>query len=585
MATWTTKLTSDIVATSHINDLQTLKLDIDSDFILNTPLTGIAVRTDVVDISGVMNNPHSGVYISADFQTITNADRCSALQVYAKISGTSWSNVTEGILVTAEVASTNLTGIQSLYGIRVSTVNSGAGALAHMMAFKANPPFNSGGGTISKCWGFYIADQTLAGVESSAIHIAGAGIENAITFSGNNSDGKNAYLYSSGVGHFDFNVAYTGFTGEVTVDGALNAAGPYLLVAGQISHESWIETLDKVGTGWVTWATRNLAGAEVRMSLLNVDFSDDVEFSQDITVRGVLNASGSALMVAGGLDHKSNIEVLDKAGTGWVIWVTRNVTGAEAIVNLWNLGTINPITRTAPTSTPVDGFAMYSADPAGATGTEVVTDGGMETWASATDLTNWTEIVAGTSTVNRETTEKHAGAYACRLDIDAGNSNAAIYQEVALTASGLYKLSVWYKTAASKPLRFQLYDTTGTVFVTSTGAWAGNTWITPPASATWTEHVLYFAGHPSYTNYYLMIGRDAVDSSSSSIYIDSVSIKNKGGAGPEFRTEAGNVIKLFKVIDPRADDAINTVAWDATTAGVLAAMRDAMLALGVLHES
>jgi hypothetical protein len=39
------------------------------------------------------------------------------------------------------------------------------------------------------------------------------------------------------------------------------------------------------------------------------------------------------------------------------------------------------------------------------------------------------------------------------------------------------------------------------------------------------------------------------------------------------------------VVDARADDTINAAAWDATTAGVLDAVRDALIAHGLLAAS
>ena len=63
-------------------------------------------------------------------------------------------------------------------------------------------------------------------------------------------------------------------------------------------------------------------------------------------------------------------------------------------------------------------------------GGELVTDGGMENWASATDLTSWTESPAGASTVNREGTIKNSGSFSVRLDISAGNESAAVSQTV-----------------------------------------------------------------------------------------------------------------------------------------------------------
>jgi hypothetical protein len=61
-------------------------------------------------------------------------------------------------------------------------------------------------------------------------------------------------------------------------------------------------------------------------------------------------------------------------------------------------------------------------------GAELITDGGFEVWASSTNLTNWTETLAGTSTVNQDNTQQRSGTYCARADIDASNSNAIVSQ-------------------------------------------------------------------------------------------------------------------------------------------------------------
>jgi hypothetical protein len=66
--------------------------------------------------------------------------------------------------------------------------------------------------------------------------------------------------------------------------------------------------------------------------------------------------------------------------------------------------------------------------PVQSAGEDVLTDGGLEAWTSPTDLTSWNETVAGTSTVNQESTVIHAGTYAARFDVDASNSIALIQQ-------------------------------------------------------------------------------------------------------------------------------------------------------------
>lgn len=56
------------------------------------------------------------------------------------------------------------------------------------------------------------------------------------------------------------------------------------------------------------------------------------------------------------------------------------------------------------------------------TGSNLITNGNLETWSSPTNAGTWTELLAGTSTVNREGTVVQAGTFSCRFDVDASNN-------------------------------------------------------------------------------------------------------------------------------------------------------------------
>lgn len=56
------------------------------------------------------------------------------------------------------------------------------------------------------------------------------------------------------------------------------------------------------------------------------------------------------------------------------------------------------------------------------TGSNLITNGNFETWSSPTNAGSWTELLAGTSTVNRESSVVQAGVYSCRFDVDASNN-------------------------------------------------------------------------------------------------------------------------------------------------------------------
>lgn len=83
-------------------------------------------------------------------------------------------------------------------------------------------------------------------------------------------------------------------------------------------------------------------------------------------------------------------------------------------------------------------------------GPTLLTDGALENWASATNLTSWTESVAGTSTVNREDSDVHGGAHAARFDVDGSSSAASIQQSIENLILGAYlRAHVWAKRSAS----------------------------------------------------------------------------------------------------------------------------------------
>jgi hypothetical protein len=104
---------------------------------------------------------------------------------------------------------------------------------------------------------------------------------------------------------------------------------------------------------------------------------------------------------------------------------------------------------------------------------EKFTDGGLETWTSATDLTNWTEEVNGTSTVNREGTVKHGGNFAARMDIDALSSVASIKQSVA-SSVGDWVLIDWWGYASAAGVKPYVFNNTGIAGATRN---PGSNWV------------------------------------------------------------------------------------------------------------
>jgi hypothetical protein len=93
------------------------------------------------------------------------------------------------------------------------------------------------------------------------------------------------------------------------------------------------------------------------------------------------------------------------------------------------------------------------AAPVPTLGAEVLTNGDMETWASATDAGTWLETLVAATTINRDT-DVHGGTYALRIDVDGSSSQSYLRQNSVATAGGWYQLTAWIKASASGKIAF-----------------------------------------------------------------------------------------------------------------------------------
>lgn len=169
-----------------------------------------------------------------------------------------------------------------------------------------------------------------------------------------------------------------------------------------------------------------------------------------------------------------------------------------------------------------DGIPTFKAKPSYS---DALTDGGLNIWTTATNLTYWTEYKEGTSTINREATEKVEGDYSCRFDVDASNSQVQIYQmNISLTPLKRRKVIIWYKNSvAGKTFQFYIRNIGNNVYLKEDGTWnVGSYYITLPNSIVWTAYELPFYVHPDYSSY-LMLLREKL-AASSSFYFDKLSI-------------------------------------------------------------
>ena len=205
---------------------------------------------------------------------------------------------------------------------------------------------------------------------------------------------------------------------------------------------------------------------------------------------------------------------------------------------------------------------------------QALTDGGLELWDDAEDLTNWTEQDSGGIGVGifREAGIVHGGTFAARMHTTAGGDYAAFLQDYTLTPGNACTISLWYlrAAAAGTVLRLYITDFPINVYLNSAGTWqAGATFITLPASAVWIEYELAFTAHASYSNYRIRFYKSHSAGGASSFYVDDVSlietIELNVGAGAGL-VEAQNFLESANVSLGGAAMTPNPVegTWGAT---------------------
>jgi len=83
-------------------------------------------------------------------------------------------------------------------------------------------------------------------------------------------------------------------------------------------------------------------------------------------------------------------------------------------------------------------------------GSDVLTDGGLETWASSTALTNWDTIIfANNPTLEQESTIIHSGTYAGKFTNDGGIPPVIEQLNTGLTVGATYNVQYWARYATA----------------------------------------------------------------------------------------------------------------------------------------
>jgi len=160
---------------------------------------------------------------------------------------------------------------------------------------------------------------------------------------------------------------------------------------------------------------------------------------------------------------------------------------------------------------------------------EQLTDGALENWNSATDLTSWTEEKYGTSTIEREATIVKAGTYSVKIVTDASGNHAGIYQVgVMLEAGKRYRYGGWYRTSAGKTAKIWVYggpsfqiSLIGTVAEPRWQAGSGGN-LDLPEAADWTYFFVDFDAPLTYAEYLFSVSGDVA---SATIYFDGLTVQ------------------------------------------------------------
>jgi hypothetical protein len=161
---------------------------------------------------------------------------------------------------------------------------------------------------------------------------------------------------------------------------------------------------------------------------------------------------------------------------------------------------------------------------------EAVVDGGLESWITSTDMTNWVEFGANppVSILSREDVEIHGGLYSCKLYTKTQGEYIGFYQDITLTPDGRYKITVWYKRPVAANSALRLYVTTSpanNIYLQADGTWSASTYFFPlDVTDAWTKFEFEFDAHPDYSTFRIRLYKDQSSGGESSFYVDDISV-------------------------------------------------------------
>lgn len=220
----------------------------------------------------------------------------------------------------------------------------------------------------------------------------------------------------------------------LALDSAATPANCVVVFLDGTNYLRVAKVVSGVYTPLATTAITYSAGAELRVSKRSSAFRiyyNNAVVGSTLTISdaGIVSNTLCGLLSTSGSNEFDNFAVY-----------ARGTDGSYDSV----LGALSPIGSLTGATWAVDGSGRGYNTPT--LGSELLTDGGLENWSSATDLTSWTEAVAGTSTINQESSDVHGGTFAARFDIDGSNSNAYIYQYLTIPVGTWVQFSIYAKT-------------------------------------------------------------------------------------------------------------------------------------------
>lgn len=112
----------------------------------------------------------------------------------------------------------------------------------------------------------------------------------------------------------------------------------------------------------------------------------------------------------------------------------------------------------------------------------------MQNWTSPTDASDWSEALAGTSTVNRDDVNNLVGDYCARMDIDAIDSQVYMRLQGIRISTEVSNIKLMYKTTSSGVPSFDIKNNVTLNYMQEDGSWGPTVHrFIAPTNEVWSE--------------------------------------------------------------------------------------------------